>query len=155
MALGLPSNVRLQLVQSVPDDMNNQTDVKTLVSMGAVEAFYFNITQYPGGEGGVLHNKFIVTDSSGECLCIRMQSNQILVLKLCARDSGLLSLAVCVYRGSAVRFRLLADATSCGPACLRSPLECTVEILNTIIRAPKMLLRVRAAYARSVLTVIR
>ncbi len=52
--------------QSVPDDMFNQSDVVTLAQMGAVEPYYFNITQFPGGQEGVLHTKFMISDSKGE-----------------------------------------------------------------------------------------
>ncbi len=62
--------------QSVPDDMFNQSDVVTLAQMGAVEPYYFNITQFPGGQEGVLHTKFMISDSKGvRCalrLCVRV-----------------------------------------------------------------------------------
>ena len=66
--------------------------------MGAIEAFYFNITQYPGGEDGVLHNKFIVTDSAGACLCVDT-SMYVDLLKVRVHHSGLLLGAARVRRG--------------------------------------------------------
>jgi hypothetical protein len=58
--------------QSVPDDMFNQSDVVTLAQMGAVEPYYFNITQFPGGQEGVLHTKFMISDSKGVCCALRL-----------------------------------------------------------------------------------
>ena len=57
-------------LQNVANNMNPQTDLFSLIAVGAVDGVFLNFTELdPTNTGGVLHTKFILADSTGSTDC--------------------------------------------------------------------------------------